>query len=110
MGKNIVICSDGTGNTFDGRITNVTRLVRHLALDRPDRQVANGGARTGQVFGRLTRHAVGGCYGRYLIRRTAAPDALHRNRGWRHAAAPRSEGVALACREGHEQPPESPDK
>ena len=39
MGKNIVICSDGTGNTFDGRITNVTRLVRHLALDRPDRQV-----------------------------------------------------------------------
>jgi len=39
VGKNIVICSDGTGNTFDGRITNVTRLVRHLALDRPDRQV-----------------------------------------------------------------------
>jgi uncharacterized protein (DUF2235 family) len=39
MGKNIVICSDGTGNTFDGRTTNVTRLVRHLALNRPDRQV-----------------------------------------------------------------------
>jgi hypothetical protein len=39
MSRSIVICSDGTGNTFDGRITNVTRLVQHLALDRPDRQV-----------------------------------------------------------------------
>ena len=39
MGKNIVICSDGTGNTFEDRITNVTRLVQHLDLDHPDQQV-----------------------------------------------------------------------
>ena len=39
MGRNIVICSDGTGNTFDGSPTNVTRLVQCLALD-PSRQVA----------------------------------------------------------------------
>jgi uncharacterized protein (DUF2235 family) len=39
MGKNIIICSDGTGNTFEKRITNVTRLVWHLDLDQPDRQV-----------------------------------------------------------------------
>jgi len=39
MSKNIVICSDGTGNTFDKRITNVTRLVQNLALDRQDQQV-----------------------------------------------------------------------
>jgi uncharacterized protein (DUF2235 family) len=39
MGKNIIICSDGTGNTFEKRITNVTRLIRHLDLDHPDRQV-----------------------------------------------------------------------
>lgn len=39
MAKNIVICSDGTGNTFDRRVTNVTRLVRRLALDDPSRQV-----------------------------------------------------------------------
>ncbi len=40
MGKNIVICSDGTGNTFDKRMTSVTRMVKqHLDLDHPDRQV-----------------------------------------------------------------------
>jgi hypothetical protein len=25
MSRNIVICSDGTGNNFDSRVTNVTR-------------------------------------------------------------------------------------
>jgi uncharacterized protein (DUF2235 family) len=39
MGKNIIVCSDGTGNTFDSRITNVTRLVQSLRLDEPNRQV-----------------------------------------------------------------------
>jgi uncharacterized protein (DUF2235 family) len=33
MKKNIVICSDGTGNTFDKSVSNVTRLIRLLALD-----------------------------------------------------------------------------
>jgi uncharacterized protein (DUF2235 family) len=39
MGRNIVICSDGTGNTFDKRVTNVTGLVWHLTLDDPGRQL-----------------------------------------------------------------------
>src|SRR6266849_5408676 len=39
MGKNIVICSDGTGNTFSKGTTNVTCMVKHLDLDHPNRQV-----------------------------------------------------------------------
>jgi|RhiMetStandDraft_8_1073273.scaffolds.fasta_scaffold26075_1 uncharacterized protein (DUF2235 family) len=31
MARNIVICSDGTGNTFDKGVSNVTRLVKLLA-------------------------------------------------------------------------------
>lgn len=40
MGKNIIICSDGTGNTFDSRVTNVTHLIECLALDNHKQQVA----------------------------------------------------------------------
>lgn len=40
MGKNIIICSDGTGNTFDRRVTNVTHLIKYLALDNHEQQVA----------------------------------------------------------------------
>ena len=39
MSRNIVVCSDGTGNTFDSRVTNVTRLVKNLVLDNPERQL-----------------------------------------------------------------------
>jgi hypothetical protein len=39
MGRNIVICSDGTGNTFDSHVTNVTRLIKCLALNDHERQV-----------------------------------------------------------------------
>lgn len=39
MSKTIIICSDGTGNTFDRRVTNVTHLVKCLALDDHSRQV-----------------------------------------------------------------------
>ena len=39
MARNIVVCSDGTGNTFDAGISNVTRLIRLLALDDHLRQV-----------------------------------------------------------------------
>jgi len=39
MGRNIVICSDGTGNTFDSHVTNVTRLIKCLALNDQERQV-----------------------------------------------------------------------
>ena len=39
MARNIVICSDGTGNTFDAGISNVTRLIRLLALDDHRKQV-----------------------------------------------------------------------
>lgn len=34
VGKNIVICSDGTGNTFADGVSNVSRLVRCLDLAR----------------------------------------------------------------------------
>ena len=39
MARNIVICSDGTGNTFDDGVSNVTWLVRLLALDDHTKQV-----------------------------------------------------------------------
>jgi len=38
MTTNIVICSDGTGNTFGDRVSNVTHLLRLLELD--GRQIA----------------------------------------------------------------------
>ena len=38
--RNLVICSDGTGNTFDKSVSNVTRLVKLLALNDCDQQVA----------------------------------------------------------------------
>ena len=39
MWRNLVMCSDGTGNTFDSRVTNVTGLVKCLELDDPERQL-----------------------------------------------------------------------
>ena len=33
MARNIVICSDGTGNSFRRHESNVARVVQHLALD-----------------------------------------------------------------------------
>lgn len=38
MARNLVVCSDGTGNTLDRRATNVTALIGHLDLD-VDRQL-----------------------------------------------------------------------
>jgi uncharacterized protein (DUF2235 family) len=34
MSKNIVLCSDGTGNAFDERATNVSKLIRSIDLCR----------------------------------------------------------------------------
>jgi uncharacterized protein (DUF2235 family) len=39
MGRNIVICADGTGNTYVGRPSNAARIVDLLAMDDPERQV-----------------------------------------------------------------------
>ena len=39
MSKNIVICSDGTGNAFAKKVSNVMRLIKSLALDRPEQQI-----------------------------------------------------------------------
>ncbi len=39
MSKNIVICADGTGNSFARRVSNVSRLVQQLTVDRPDDQL-----------------------------------------------------------------------
>lgn len=39
MARNIVICSDGTGNTFDKSVSNVTRLIKLLALNNRQEQI-----------------------------------------------------------------------
>jgi uncharacterized protein (DUF2235 family) len=39
MSKNIVICADGTGNSFGRSVSNVARMIRFLALDDHSRQV-----------------------------------------------------------------------
>jgi uncharacterized protein (DUF2235 family) len=39
MGRNIAICSDGTSNTFEDRVTNVTRLVKSLVVSDERRQL-----------------------------------------------------------------------
>lgn len=37
--KNLVVCADGTGNSFDTNVSNVVRLVRCLDLDRSTTQI-----------------------------------------------------------------------
>jgi uncharacterized protein (DUF2235 family) len=37
--KNIVICADGTGNSFGAQVSNVSRLVQLIDLNNPERQV-----------------------------------------------------------------------
>ncbi len=39
MSRNIVICSDGTGNAFARQVSNVTRLVRSVDLSNPSGQL-----------------------------------------------------------------------
>jgi uncharacterized protein (DUF2235 family) len=39
MSKNIVICADGTGNSFGRSVSNVARMIRFLALDSHSSQV-----------------------------------------------------------------------
>lgn len=39
MARNIVVCSDGTGNTLEIQVSNVVRLIECLLLDDPARQV-----------------------------------------------------------------------
>ena len=39
MSKNIVICADGTGNSFARSKSNVARMIELLALDDHSRQV-----------------------------------------------------------------------
>ncbi len=40
MPKNIVVCSDGTGNSWGEQVSNVVRLVQSIALNRSAEQVA----------------------------------------------------------------------
>ncbi|MFJ8787304.1 phospholipase effector Tle1 domain-containing protein [Streptomyces sp. NPDC102476] len=40
MGQNIIICCDGTGNTFAHHSTNLTRMIQYLALDDHTAQIA----------------------------------------------------------------------
>ena len=37
--RNIVVCADGTGNSFDTNISNVVRLVKSLVLDTAEEQI-----------------------------------------------------------------------
>jgi uncharacterized protein (DUF2235 family) len=39
LGRNIIICADGTGNTFDKGVSNVTRMIKLLALDNHGMQI-----------------------------------------------------------------------
>lgn len=39
MSKNIVICSDGTGNTFSEHVSNITHLIQLIELGDPARQL-----------------------------------------------------------------------
>jgi len=39
MSKNIVICADGTGNSFGRKISNVAQMIYSLSLDSHSRQV-----------------------------------------------------------------------
>ncbi len=52
MGRTIVMCSDGTGNTFDARITNVSRMVRFLDASDASRQVIRYDPGVGTVAAR----------------------------------------------------------
>ena len=38
--KNIVICADGTGNSFGAQVSNVSRLVQLIDLNDAEQQVA----------------------------------------------------------------------
>src|ERR1041384_3487683 len=70
MNRTIVICCDGTGNTFDDRTTNVTRLVRVLDMSDHTRQVtvyAQGVGTNGARHDKLTA----------FRRSISDPDALH---------------------------------
>jgi uncharacterized protein (DUF2235 family) len=39
MARKIVVCSDGTGNSWSTQVSNVTHLIKLLDLSRPDEQV-----------------------------------------------------------------------
>ncbi|MGZ8874734.1 MAG: DUF2235 domain-containing protein [Halobacteriota archaeon] len=39
MAKNIIICSDGTGNTFSKHVSSITRLVKSVELGNPLKQL-----------------------------------------------------------------------
>lgn len=39
MAKKIVICSDGTGNSFSKQVSNITHLIKSLELSDPNSQV-----------------------------------------------------------------------
>lgn len=39
IGKNIVICADGTGNTFDDSVSNITRMIKLLDFGGSHEQV-----------------------------------------------------------------------
>ena len=53
MARRIVMCSDGTGNSFDEQVSNVARLITLIDLSRPARQVGF----YDQGIGTLSKHA-----------------------------------------------------
>ncbi|HVG99156.1 MAG TPA: DUF2235 domain-containing protein [Miltoncostaeaceae bacterium] len=77
-GRDIVVCSDGTGKSLDGRATNVVGLVGCLSLDDARRQVVvydrgiGSGSAGGEAFRSAHRDALASGALRLLEPRTRA--------------------------------------
>jgi uncharacterized protein (DUF2235 family) len=93
VGKNIIICSDGTGNTFEKDQTNVTRLIKHLVLDDRRKQVVVYDQGLGTNAGRVAEVE-------QFRRNLSDPEALHilpppLEHGWPFSLVDRLRGLAF---------------
>jgi uncharacterized protein (DUF2235 family) len=82
--KNIVICADGTGNSFERNISNVARMISFLVLNSPSTQVV--------VYDQGIGTAAGRCASRKAIPDGEALHVLPGPRKWRPKPA---EWIAL---------------
>lgn len=108
MGKNLVLCADGTCNAFGAESSsNVARLIEHLDLSDADRQVAVYDQGLGTL---ASEHQNIERFKRDLERRLGNSDALiplpppehssRRPRDWRHVAAAMAVGEGLEVNVG----------
>jgi hypothetical protein len=103
MGKNLVLCSDGTCNAFGAESSsNVARLIEYLDLDHPHRQVVVYDQGLGTL---ASEHQNIERFKRDLEQRLGNSGALillpppkhssRRPRDWRHVAAAMTVGEGL---------------